>query len=156
MWTALCERYGEQICVIGHRSGFVEAAAMIGIPVFYLNNERESMKTAEGKENRLLFDASAVSVPENDRLRELSDVMNTLIPVEILDKVVEKKPKSTESTEILRMRTGLKWELKAAIFMYMCCLRDEGSPAWTERVQLMHEVKGRAWLKERFDFAKDK
>lgn len=40
IWTILCKRYGPKICVVGHRSGFIEGAALIGIPVFYFNCER--------------------------------------------------------------------------------------------------------------------
>lgn len=43
IWSALAERYTPNMCIIGHRSGFLEGAAMIGIPVFYLNSERSKM-----------------------------------------------------------------------------------------------------------------
>lgn len=43
IWTALRERYEDRMCVVGHRSGFVESAGLLGIPVFYLNNERDNI-----------------------------------------------------------------------------------------------------------------
>ena len=49
IWTTLCERYHPNMCVIGHRSGFIEGAGLIGIPIFYLNNERRNI----GKGNHL-------------------------------------------------------------------------------------------------------
>lgn len=137
IWTALCERYGDQICVIGHRSGFIEAAGRIGIPILYLNDERQSMGADPKQQSRLLFYASAVPCLEGDRLRELADVMNTLIPVEAL-----KTRDHPESIEILRVPNGLKQELKAAIFMYMCCRLPSELPAWTARVEMMHEKVG--------------
>ncbi|KAG6361610.1 hypothetical protein INS49_009837 [Diaporthe citri] len=90
IWTALCERYGDKICVIGHRSGFVEAAAFTGIPTFYLNDDRKKLERGSIDHKRLLVDAKAAQ--NKKRLREASDAMNTLIPVEMLEKHrVEKK-----------------------------------------------------------------
>jgi hypothetical protein len=221
IWTALCARYGNQICVIGHRSGFVEGAGFIGIPIFYLNDERESLGADSAEQNRLLFDASAVPNPEQDRLRELADVMNTFIPVEAIKKQDVKnqdvknqdvknqdvknqdvknqdvkkqdvkkqdgfklskfiKPsrgkqdtrKSAEShqepkgehekqddrksTESYRPPKGVCGkELRAAVFMYMCCHLESGLPAWTARVKMMHHAKAKRWLRERYLFAID-
>jgi len=49
IWTMLCKRYGPKVCVIGHRSGFVEGAAFVGIPVFYLNCERPTSHKSAGE-----------------------------------------------------------------------------------------------------------
>lgn len=43
IWSALAERYTPNMCIIGHQSGVLEGAAIIGIPVFYLKNERSKM-----------------------------------------------------------------------------------------------------------------
>ncbi|KAI9864235.1 MAG: hypothetical protein M1824_005630 [Vezdaea acicularis] len=72
-----------QICVIGHRSGFVEGAGFVGIPIFYLNNERESI----AKEKDFMARGDTLWRPlkeyaSHDRLRSLADVMNTFIPIE--------------------------------------------------------------------------
>lgn len=108
IWSALRERYGSKVCIIGHRSGFIEGAGFIGIPIFYLMNERmdvpkqvpyastaksapsQNAPKVKGKPQKeswrpgeLLW--QRVQSPEDDRLRLLSSVMNTFIPVEALE-----------------------------------------------------------------------
>lgn len=80
IWVMLHNRYAPDVCVIGHRSGFIEAAAFIGMPVFYLNNERANITGNPTERGGLLW--TPVSDPEGDRLRMASDVMDTLIPIE--------------------------------------------------------------------------
>lgn len=172
IWTALRERYGDNICVIGHRSGFVESAGLLGIPIFYLNNERDDIGLnkeglAEGDLSRgklvqgeLLWNALAVQRPDNDRLRELADVMNTFIPVEALDGTPKKIKRGPD---VFRVRKDFEKELTAAVFIYMCCLLDPWAPAWTARVKMMHtgtenetakySAAGQGWLRERCDYA---
>jgi hypothetical protein len=84
IWTALCTRYHPKLCVIGHRSGFIESAALIGIPTFYLNNERWSI--AKGKDYMSAGDVlwKPIKNPEHDRLRSFGDTMNTFIAIEVL------------------------------------------------------------------------
>ena len=84
VWVALCYRYSPKMCVIGHRSGFIEAAALVGIPVFYLNNERGDIaKAGNGVEpGDLLW--TPIKNPAGDRLRMLGDVMNTFVSIESL------------------------------------------------------------------------
>lgn len=161
IWTALRKRYDDRICVIGHRSGFLESAGLIGIPIFYLNNERDKIGAGHLKEGELLWDAFAVPNPEHDRLRELADVMNTFIPVEALGKDLVREKGKSEA--ILRVRTEFGKELAAALYVYMCCFLDTldtnryTAPAWTERVRMMHDTMGddrgigmgQDWLKQR-------
>lgn len=106
IFAALANRYGEKVCLIGHRSGFVESAGLIGIPIFYLNDEQIDLPLAnksqpedEGnkqkrqpqpgkyswEEGDTLWNSNALTKPWGDRLRECSDVMNTFIPVEGLE-----------------------------------------------------------------------
>lgn len=150
IWTALRERFGNKICVIGHRSGFIEGAGLIGIPIFYLNNERTTMGALPKEQDRFLYDASAVPDPESDRLRELADVMNTFIPVEAL----ESRDENSKSTEPLHVPSGWIHELPAALFMFMCCPLESGRPAWTARVELMHQQRGQSWLRDRCNYIK--
>jgi hypothetical protein len=142
IWTALCTRYHPKLCVIGHRSGFIESAALIGIPTFYLNNERWSI--AKGKDYMSPGDIlwKPLKNPEHDRLRSFGDTVNTFIAIEVLvdpnpePKVVRKqqpasKAKSTPkiedipekliNKEPLRVEKGYENELAAALFIYMCC-----------------------------------
>lgn len=145
IWTALCERYGPRVCVIGHRSGFIEGAGFIGIPIFYLNNERTKIdKGKHMKAGDLLW--RTVENPDQDRLRRLANVMNTFIPVEAL--------KREPINGVLRMYREYENELAAALFMYMCCeyyLKPtdmKGSPGWAARVNMMHdkgEDDGHKW-----------
>lgn len=151
IWTALRERYGDRMCVIGHRSGFVESAGLLGIPIFYLNNERDKIGAGNLKKGELLWDASAVPNPEHDRLRELADVVDTFIPVEVLGKNPEKR----QAEQPMRVRKEFEKELAAALFVYMCCVLGDGKPAWTARVRRMHDTVGgedgvgQDWLKQR-------
>lgn len=79
IWTMLCKPYGPKVCVIRRRSGSIEGAALIGIPVFYLNCERPKCHG----------DAGDMLYKPNDRgqctkrLHMLANVMNTLIPIEL-------------------------------------------------------------------------
>lgn len=71
IWVALHDQYAPNICVIGHRSGFVEAAAFIGIPVFYLTHEREKIAAAGNPTNRgnlLWTPVKSVKNPSPDRV----------------------------------------------------------------------------------------
>lgn len=91
VWTALCKRYSPNVCVIGHRSGFIEGAAFIGIPVFYLNNERVKTHLTPGD---ILW--KPVDLNLQSRLGELANVMNTFIPIDVLNNVdqeIEEKGK---------------------------------------------------------------
>ena len=159
IWVALCERYSPDICVIGHRSGFVEAAAFIGIPVFYLNNEREEMRGPPDQPGELLW-TPPTGTAAGDRLREISDVMNTLIPIEALAREQEEDD-TTGKKKSLRVVPRYEHELAAALFMYMCCVptgTTSGQPAWMNRVEIMHRAPGtegtgpgRTWLKDIYD-----
>jgi hypothetical protein len=189
IWSALHRRYNGRICVIGHRSGFIEAAGLIGIPVFYLNNERnniginlelskrqkeeldkleekkrkaEKAKLKELQRQKLLWRASVVGCPENDRLRELADVVNTLIPVEALEENARMvKGKNGVAQKVYLVADELAKELRAAIFIYMCCRVKPGLAAWTFRVEMMHqeaeagveEAPAQKWLRKRWLFA---
>lgn len=158
IWTALRERYEDRMCVIGHRSGFVESAGLLGIPAFYLNNERDNIQRSGKLESgELLWNAYAVPNPEHDRLRELADVVNTFIPVEALGA----KPTKEKQGSVFRVKEDFEKELTAALFMYMCCSLDPWKPAWTARVKMMHRgedsskysTAGQGWLRERCHFA---
>ncbi|KAF2008823.1 hypothetical protein BU24DRAFT_415561 [Aaosphaeria arxii CBS 175.79] len=143
IWSTLSQKYGDKLCVIGHRSGFVEGAGLLGIPIFYLNNERKKIGTTEELPGAFLW--SPMKNPEHDRLRELSDTMNTFIPVEVL---LEPEGAAAKTQKVLQVDPKYLGELKAALFMYMCCERvaktnSEGStgatPGWKSRVFMMHD-----------------
>ena len=174
IWVALCERYSPNICVIGHRSGFVEAAAFIGIPVFYLNNEREKITDQPDKPGELLWMPHKGTAAE-DRLREVSGVMNTLIPIESLARERKEDKKTNTKTDTktdtkapLHIDPKYEHELAAALFMFMCCVptgnqqqAHMGQPAWMNRVDIMDRAPGgggtgpdRAWLKQIYDDVK--
>ncbi|RKL45621.1 hypothetical protein BFJ72_g3166 [Fusarium proliferatum] len=157
IWTALCKRYNPRACVIGHRSGFIEAAGLIGLPTLYLNDEREKVDREGNKKPGELLWAPFQST---SRLRMLSDVMNTIIPVEALQKQSKTRGSTTGEVKTLKIAPGYEDELTAALFMFMCCNIDtssgrryKGYPAWTARVAMRKSVSGRAWLCERYRFA---
>ena len=81
IWTMLCKRYGPKICVIGHRSGFIEGAALVGIPVFYFNGERPPGHEKTGH----ILCTPTEQKHCSKRLHKLANVMNTLIPMEIFE-----------------------------------------------------------------------
>jgi hypothetical protein len=145
-------------CVVGHRSGFVEGAGFLGLPIFYLNNERGDIDMEREQPSlpgELLWEPPAKT--GGDRLRELSDVMNTFIPVEILGKEMD-------ASQVLRVDPRFRGELAAALFMYMCSERPvkvrKGSkrddklefrvvPVWMARVDMMHDTYGDVQNEER-------
>ncbi|KAM0715751.1 hypothetical protein Q7P37_008265 [Cladosporium fusiforme] len=124
IWTMLSKRYNPNVCVIGHRSGFVEGASFAGIPVFYLNNERPKGYEEPGD---TLWQPVVGDRGENDlsRLQKIANVMNTLIPIYVLEK------STVDDQE------------EAALFMYMCCNRTEPhdgyNPGWTAKADFMND-----------------
>nr|XP_036588173.1 uncharacterized protein CTRU02_02185 [Colletotrichum truncatum]KAF6799314.1 hypothetical protein CTRU02_02185 [Colletotrichum truncatum] len=163
IWKVLKDRYSSQVCVIGHRSGFIEAAAIIGIPVFYLNNERIDIDKDNKLRNGEFLWKAAVGEPK--RLRELSDQMNTLIPVEALKNKAEKD--ADTDREVFRKDEKFKTELRAALFMFMSCQvpweywgNMHPRPAWLARVKLIHDEDGpgkagpgQRWLQKKWELA---
>ncbi|KAH7116192.1 hypothetical protein B0J11DRAFT_510532 [Dendryphion nanum] len=154
IWTTLCQRYHPKICVIGHRSGFIEGAAFIGIPVFYLMNERNHLYFADAKGGNVAVTPGDLlwRTPANsgqNRLRDLSKVMDTFIPVFALGERESDK-------DVYRIEDAYEKELTAALFMYMCCdvvyglkispleamlhMKNPCNPAWTARVDLMGDT----------------
>jgi hypothetical protein len=140
IWIMLCKRYSPKICVIGHRSGFIEGAALIGIPVFYLNNERS--KAIHPNAGDILW--KPIEKQTSKRLPMLAEFMNTLIPLDVLGDVDKE------------LDTKYKDELMTALFTFMCCdlkpSRHQFSthvphpslsygtlPGWTGRVEMMHD-----------------
>lgn len=170
LWMALCRRYRPKLCVIGFRSGFIEAAALIGIPIFYLNIKEDGAK--DHVPGQILWKSFKPRELSNRR-RKLSDVMNTFIPIECLG--------AKDDKGIYKVKDKYKFELPAALFMYMCCKwslkmtseeielwHSSGEnyvqdPGWTMRVDMMHNKckgdkkgvsrKGRKLLQNRYHFA---
>lgn len=111
----------------------------------FLGPEHESTENKKWKDlqrREFISDASVVKEPSSDRLRELADLMDTLIPVEILtdQDMSGCETRSTKSTKSPRPSTDThrspsgndrtlyliercERELTAALFMYMCCAR---------------------------------
>ncbi|KAF9772476.1 hypothetical protein IL306_009821 [Fusarium sp. DS 682] len=157
IWTTLCKRYNPRACVIGHRSGFIEAAGLLGLPTLYLNDERQKIDRARAKKPGELLWAP---FQDTNRLRMLSDVMNTIIPVEVLKEHPKNKEGNNQEIDTLKIATGYEAELTAALFMFMCCNIDTSrgkrygsSPAWTARTALRNSESGQEWLRERYSFA---
>ncbi|KAK4624393.1 hypothetical protein CLAFUW4_05746 [Fulvia fulva] len=163
IWRAFRNRYQHKACMIGHRSGFIEGAAFIGLPVFYLNNERDKLRGNPGPGDLLwkLMDGAPGTL---GRLRELGDAMHTFIAIETLKDDIdganeveryqnqrrrEKSPLSQTPKKDLIVDDRYKYELMAALFMFMCCdfsPRDDDDeevrkddPAWLVRVHMMHD-----------------
>jgi WD40 repeat protein len=132
--------------VIGHRSGFIEGAAFIGIPVFYLNNERVKTHLTPGD---ILW--KPVDPDLQSRLGELADVTNTFIPIDVLkevDREIEEKGKH-KSVAVKVPDDTYRNDLMAALFVYMCCnlipsryrfdALHGNYLGWTARVEMMHD-----------------
>ena len=184
IWRVLRQRYSYNVCIIGHRSGFIEGAALIGIPVFYFNNERSDLpRTEAGRERQVKMEKNQSSKhtanasrkqgrsgggtqtniggsqgyyhPPGEmlwrpvpgfpkRLYEISDVMNTFIPLEVLKKEYVKG-------EVRKRDEEFEHELTAALFMFMCCNVKVDTtmpaqpqyiqklPGWVLRVDMMHD-----------------
>ncbi|KAF7517512.1 hypothetical protein G7054_g13794 [Neopestalotiopsis clavispora] len=161
IWAALRQVYQDKVCVIGHRSGFIEAAGLIGLPIFYLNNERDEYPASFGVKNPLW---KRVPDAHGDRLRGVSDALSTFIPIEVLKvssnkstsskrtlKLFSKKPKtSTEESEAPEKKFEIdpdhQHDLTAALFMYMCCpyvmdldYDKYRNHAWEVRIEMIHD-----------------
>lgn len=169
VWVELCYRYSPKICVIGHRSGFIEAAALVGIPTFYLNNERK--KIDRGRDFMTAGDTlwRPMKNPEGSRLRLLGEAMNTFIAIESLyepdpkdgsNKASESSKQTAETshdgrkkqsksdkapTKIYRVHQDYKYELASALFMFMCCEIIPGAGDPGNPVKAMWNGRVPAW-----------
>lgn len=145
------------MCIIGHRSGFIEGAAFVGIPVFYIHNELKNFAQPSDKPGQYLW--KPIKNPTHDRPRELADVVDTFIPVECLRNEPTKPvldedgnqvfDENGKERKIFQVDEDHRHDLSAALYMFMC----GAVPAWTTRVASMHDVGRQEWLHKRFDAA---
>lgn len=140
IWTMLCKRYSPNICIIGQRSGFIEGAAFAGIPVFYLNSQRPKNYTQPC--DTLWKLVKGKNCPRDlSRLQRIANVINTLIPIYVLEDNSRQRVRVEEYEP----------ELMTALFVYMCCNSTERSepswevflgchlPAWTVKANMMND-----------------
>lgn len=167
IYTALKLRYANQICVIGFRSGFLEAAGFLGIPIFYMNetniDDRPDLNFSDGQ--MLWHGPYAQKI--NNRLGECSNHIITFIAVDVPGPKVTatrhrglpkqsvephsqgKKqltipgPKVTAtrqrvlSKENVELNSQGKKQLMAALYMYMLSEDKYGNLLWQRRREMM-------------------
>ncbi|KAF2716980.1 hypothetical protein K431DRAFT_298182 [Polychaeton citri CBS 116435] len=144
MFAALRQRYGDNICAIGFRSGFIEGASFLGIPVFYLNDVTMKKLLQKSRTNeidvintgRALWDGDWVTrelAAPDDRLLEAGLAMSTLICIDF------QAPTGDQNITFPITPQGRRL-LTAALLVFMLVRKPDAQPLWKERVWLIHEM----------------
>jgi hypothetical protein len=151
IYLALQARYGNKLCFIGVRSGFLEAAAFLGSPVFYYNetnfiefgikqNYEDGTVLWNGPRTRELY--------KKDRMGRAVDALNTLICIDLTNVVL------TKSSKNIRVANQGKRQLMAALYMFMLAHGppNQRGPIWEHRVAMRFGTdEDRAFLKAKWD-----
>jgi hypothetical protein len=162
IYLALQRRYDYRLCIIGFRSGFLEAAGFFGIPIFYMNETNidkfSNLNFANGK---ILWDGSFAKMIEN-RLGRCSSCMNTFIAVDVpgpkaiatakgasansqrkRQTTAAQGPKATapgkgaSANQDVELNGQGRRQLMAALYMYMLSADEQGRAFWERRVEMM-------------------
>ena len=156
-YTALKLRYANRICVIGFRSGFLEAAGFLGIPIFYMNETNvEDFSYLKFDDGRMLWYGPEARRIEN-RLGMCSEMITTFIAVDVpgpknmptepqssqkqsakRKSHESKRPVSPESTQNVKLESQGKKQLMAALYMYMLSEDERGNLLWQRRREMMN------------------
>ncbi|KAI0128316.1 hypothetical protein BJ170DRAFT_732100 [Xylariales sp. AK1849] len=137
IYLALQARYGNKLCYIGARSGFLETAAFLGSPVFYYNetNFLDFGDKQRYDDGTVLWDGPRTrALYKNDRMGRAVDALNTLVCID-LTKVVQNA--KTKGKEVFVEEQG-KRQLMAALYMFMLAHTPsrEPGPMWEHRVAM--------------------
>ena len=167
IYTALKLRYANQICVIGFRSGFLEAAGFLGIPIFYMNETNtEDYPHLNFSDGRMLWHGPYTQ-RINNRLQECSIYITTFIAIDVpgpkitatgqrsspkrsleLNSQGKKQPitpgpevtatgQQGPSKKNVELNSQGKKQLTAALYMYMLSEDEYGNLLWQRRREMM-------------------
>lgn len=151
IFVALKKRYGNKICTIGFRSGTLDGAGFVGIPIFFLDNVSSAGKGNWDalKDMKYIWDGDSKGAKDGERMAYAGQMMNTFVRVNVKD---EYKNDPTFGRVI--KDSDDEWKhLGAALYTYMFH-EDEGNGGdkllWLKRVSLM-KGQGKGILEARFN-----
>ncbi|KAI0536806.1 hypothetical protein GGR58DRAFT_514308 [Xylaria digitata] len=133
IYLALQARYGNKLCYIGARSGFLETAAFLGSPVFYYNetNYINFKKTQRYDDGTVLWDGPRTrSLYKGNRMGRAVDALNTLICIDLTNVVQD----AENNTKAVFVKEQGKKQLAAVLYMFMLAHKSSGAsgPMWEE------------------------
>lgn len=143
IFLALQKRYQNRICTIGFRSGTLDGAGFLGIPIFYLDNTKtENVWDDRFADMQYIWDGDSEGAKIKERMAYASQTLNTFVRVNIQDEY-----DGTGPDKVLKKKDEELKHLGAALYMYMFEDNegDEGDGLlWLRRVSLMNgDEKGR-------------
>jgi hypothetical protein len=141
IFLALQAHYGDDLCSIGFRSGFLDAAAFIGTPTFYIDQTLYDHEVREeGRPEQLLWTRKLVQ----DRMALASDDINSFIRLDIQAKqkwdlnAVYDIPKLPGQTGPKPKPASIGSRLSAALYTYMLAGKEGEKPCWTRKVEMFN------------------
>ena len=138
-FLALQARYREKLCYIGFRSGFLDGAAFIGSPVFYLDDsEWETLKQQGQQPSTTLYQPTATIAQAETRMIKAGNSINTFIRIDVQKVNNLVKLKSPQPI------------LLGALYIYMLAKNPDltSGVCWEQRCKLRHTEEGQKKLKD--------
>lgn len=120
---ALRERYGENVCWIGFRSGFLDGAAFTGTPEFYLDDE--FYQQIRNDPQSPLWQKTNI----NKRIVNLGNALSTFIRVDI--------PATTRLNNEIKLQSNDCKQLVYALFALMLANDSDSRPNWVHRQKIL-------------------
>ncbi|KAF2421481.1 hypothetical protein EJ08DRAFT_738176 [Tothia fuscella] len=128
LFMALQDLYQDKVCCVGYRSGFLDGAAFIGMPVFYFDETVSETKATPRLWSDLLWNSGESQGLAAGRMVAASDKLNTLIRIDLLSK----------SGWVLDGSVAIR--LAVALNTYMLENRND-KPIWRNRVVFLGNVE---------------
>lgn len=152
IFVALQKRYRNKICAIGFRSGTLDGAGFVGIPIFFLDDVSSSGKWSVYKDLRYIWDGNSTGAKNDERMAYAGQMMNTFVRVNIEDKYDPPASGGVVKASHEELR-----HLGAALYTYMFHENegldghhDGADLLWLKRVSMM-KGQGKAVLESRCD-----
>ncbi|OJH39965.1 hypothetical protein [Cystobacter ferrugineus] len=148
IFIALRERYGSRLFGVGFRSGTLDGAGFLGIPVFYFD---DTTSKEQAKYKQYYESGEYLINPDKDKAVEervltLTRSVNTFIRINNLP--------VKNNQGFIQLDDKALLHLRAALWIWMCTLppANQAKPLWMQRVLLMRDTTKRAkfleWLGE--------
>jgi hypothetical protein len=163
IYLALQRRYDYRLCIVGFRSGFLEAAGFFGIPIFYMNETNiDKFPDLNFADGQILWNGPYAKKIGN-RLGQCSSCMNTFIAVDVpgpkaiaagkgasansqgkRQTTAAQGPKATapgkgvSANQDVELNSQGRRQLMAALYMYMLSAGEQGRAFWESRVGMMN------------------
>lgn len=150
LFLALQKRYKDMICAIGFRSGTLDGAGFVGIPIFYLDDTATKGSWDTFADLSYLWDGSSKGATIQERMALASQTMNTFVRINIQAEYEIIKGKGSTTTRIVKVDQDEMKHLGAALYIYMFEGNEGDGLLWLRRVSAMNGVvNAKALLQKR-------